>query len=330
MTRISSAFLLGYLVYCLIVFIVLKCIKFDLVYGLVAFLRRRQCSTTCINVSVVVYLLVIVLTPIAIAGAWAMSLKAGQGTDVVRSAGVILTILFSSSILLAFSSWYGSKWYLGRIVSTLLAFAVLAGWVFVLVTTLVPANFSFSGTSAILFSANFLPACYIVHEKTTHKDIPLAKLFTAIATKMAAPKANELEDHSPDETRLQKQEKEQKELDVIVGGLMEGENRYYWWRIAVSVVFYVIPLLAYGIVISANEEASLKGLGLQTPLFLIFSDLVIFTLREQSISFRSEGGSAFFVYDTLFQSAVLLLIRCLLCFQKDYWLIMYAVVYFLI
>ena len=27
---------------------------------------------------------------------------------------------------------------------------------------------------------------------------------------------------------------------------------------------------------------------------------------------------------------VLLLIRCLLCFQKEYWLIMYAVVYFFI
>ena len=60
------------------------------------------------------------------------------------------------------------------------------------------------------------------------------------------------------------------------------------------------------------------------------SDLVIFTLREQAISFRSESSSGFFVYDTIFQSMVLLFIRCLLCFQKDYWLIMYAVVYFLI
>ena len=190
MTRISSAFLLGYLVYCLIVFIVLKCFKFDLVYGLVGSLRRRQCSAACINFTVVIYLLVIVLTPIAIAAVWAMTLNTGKDPDMLRSAGVGLTILFSTAILLAFSAWYGSKWYFGKIVGILLIVAMLAGWTFVLVTTLIPSNFSFSGTSAILFSANFLPACYIVHEKTTHKDIPLVKLFTAIAEKMARPKVN--------------------------------------------------------------------------------------------------------------------------------------------
>ena len=61
---------------------------------------------------------------------------------------------------------------------------------------------------------------------------------------------------------------------------MDGENRYYWWRIAISVIFYVIPMLAFGILISVNEGEDLKGLGIQTPLFLMFSDLVIFTLKE--------------------------------------------------
>ena len=177
MAHISSAFLLGYLLYCLLVFIVLKCFKFDLVYGLVGSLRKRQCSAACINFTVIIYLLVIVLTPIAIAVMWAMALNKGEDPDMLRSTGVGLTILFSTSILLAFSAWFGSKWYFGKIVGALLAVAVLAGWVFVLVSSLIPKNFSFSGASAILFSANFLPACYIVHEKTTHKDIPLVKLF---------------------------------------------------------------------------------------------------------------------------------------------------------
>ena len=254
MTKVSAAFLIGYLAYCLIIFAVLKGFKFDLIYGLVGFLRKRQSSAACINVTVVIYLLVIVLTPIAIAVTWALTLHGAKGADNIRSAGVILTILFSTSILLAFSSWYGSKWYFGRVVGFLLGFAVLAGWIFVLVTTLIPANFSFSGTSAILFSANFLPACYIVHEKTTHKDIPLVKLFTAIATKMAKPKTDDAEEQAAGMTRLQKQEKEQKELESIISGLMDGENRYYWWRIAISVIFYVIPLLAFAIVIGANED----------------------------------------------------------------------------
>ena len=72
MTKISSAFLLGYLLYCLIIFIMLKCFKFDLVYGLVGSLRKRQCSTACIVFTIIIYLLVIVLTPIAIAVVWAM------------------------------------------------------------------------------------------------------------------------------------------------------------------------------------------------------------------------------------------------------------------
>ena len=118
-------------------------------------------------------------------------MNTGEDDDKLRSAGVGLTILFSTATLLAFSAWYGSKWYLGKIVAGLLIVAMLAGWLFVIVTILMPTNFSFSGTSAILFSANFLPACYIVHEKTTHKDIPLEKLFTAIAAKMAKPKAND-------------------------------------------------------------------------------------------------------------------------------------------
>ena len=111
---------------------------------------------------------------------------------------------------------------------------------------------------------------------------------------------------------------------------MEGENRYYWWRIAISVIFYVIPMLVFGILISVNEGEDTKGLGIQTPVFLFFSDLVIFTLKEQSISFKSEESSALFIYDTLFQSMVLLLIRGLLCFGKEYWLIMYAIIYFMI
>ena len=200
----STFFLLGYLLYCLIVFVVLKCFKFDLVYGLVGSLRKRQCSAACINFTVVVYLLVIALTPVAIAAAWTMAVHSGEDPELLRSAGVGLTVLFSTAILLAFSSWYGSKWYFGKIVGALLVVAVLAGWAFVFVSTLIPKNFSFSGASAFLFSANFLPACYIVHEKTTHKDIPLVKLFSAIATKMAAPKVNNAVEGVQDMTRLEK------------------------------------------------------------------------------------------------------------------------------
>ena len=61
---------------------------------------------------------------------------------------------------------------------------------------------------------------------------------------------------------------------------MQGENRFYWFRILAAIVLYVIPLIIYGIFVSANEETALKGLGYQTPLFLLASDLLVFSLRE--------------------------------------------------
>lgn len=134
-------------------------------------------------------LIAIMLIPTIIAFAWTGFLNAEE-SDTVRSAGVGLTILFSTSTLLAFSQWYGTKWSFNRIAGILLIIATLAGWVFVALTIFLPSNFSYSGTSAILLSANFLPACYIIHEKTTHKDIPLQKTFTQIAEHMAKTNPN--------------------------------------------------------------------------------------------------------------------------------------------
>jgi hypothetical protein len=150
----------------------LKCLNFDIVYGLARALRKRQFSSGSITVCVAAVLVLLLLIPTAIAFAWTGFLNS-EGSDSVRSAGVGLTILFSTAILLAFSQWYGTKWSFNRIVGILLIVATLSGWVFVALTIIIPENFSFSGTSAILLSANFLPACYIIHEKTTHKDIPL-------------------------------------------------------------------------------------------------------------------------------------------------------------
>ena len=98
----------------------------------------------------------------------------------------------------------------------------------------------------------------------------------------------------------QEETDETKELDRLIDGLLDSENRYYWTRIAVSVVFYVIPLVVYCIVIGYNEDDELKGVGIQTAVFLLASDSVVFTLKEQAISFKGEQSQVLFVYDTLF------------------------------
>ena len=191
MSKTSIFFLLGYLAYCLLVFGILKLLKFDLVYGLVGMLRRKKCGVGCIKIGIVVYLSLLGIIPLTIAVAWALTLSAEQDRDPLRSAGICLTILFSTAVLLSFSAWYGSKWYMSRVVGALMGIAVLSGWLFALVTIFLGSNFSFTGTSATLLSANFLPACYIVYEKSTHNDIPIKRLFSTVAEKMAKTKSNE-------------------------------------------------------------------------------------------------------------------------------------------
>ena len=60
------------------------------------------------------------------------------------------------------------------------------------------------------------------------------------------------------------------------------------------------------------------------------SDMVVFTLKEQAITFKGEQSQVLFIYDTLFQSGLLLSMRCLLCVYKEYWLVIYSVIYFVI
>ena len=75
--KVSGIFLFGYLLYWTLVFIMLKCLDFDLVFGLAKVLRKRQSSATCVNVSVVTALSSTILVPAMIAVAWTGFLNSG-------------------------------------------------------------------------------------------------------------------------------------------------------------------------------------------------------------------------------------------------------------
>ena len=96
-----------------------------------------------------------------------------------------MTVIVSTLVMLSFSTWYGARWYLGRLVGVLLIFAALAGWGFAVTILLLPSYFSYSGTSAILLSTNFLPAVYIIYKKNVNQDLPLKSLFREIAKAMS-------------------------------------------------------------------------------------------------------------------------------------------------
>ena len=105
--------------------------------------------------------------------------------------------------------------------------------------------------------------------------------------------------------------------------------------IAIAASAYILTLLAYFVVVMIREDSSIKLVGITTPIFVIFSDLVILSLREKPISVDGKSSVKELeitdvVYDQAFQSFVLLGVRFALCFNKHYWIIVYSVIYLLI
>jgi len=66
------------------------------------------------------------------------------------------------------------------------------------------------------------------------------------------------------------------------------------------------------------------------PIFILVSDIVILSLREQTVKIRAREGRQAFIYSPTFQSVILLFLRVLLCYNKDYWLMNQALVYFIV
>ena len=173
--RLSVYFILAYLGYLLISFIILKCVAdFDLILGLVRFMRKTNSSLCCIKATTIVYLCFFFLCPIIIASAWSIYIYDKSSTnDGVISAAIFLMLIFSTFVLLGAVVWYGAKWHVSKAVIVFFALGAASAWLFTLIVALTKENYTYSGVSAILLATNFLPACYILHKKTIWKDIPL-------------------------------------------------------------------------------------------------------------------------------------------------------------
>lgn len=184
--RLSVYFILAYLAYLATSFVILKYIsKFDIILGLVRFMRKTGSSIGCMKFTVVVYLAFFMLCPIIIAIAW--SIRIYQGThdnDGVIASAIFLMLMFSTFVILGGLVWYGNKWHVSKAVVIFFALGAFAAWLFTLVVSLTKENYTYSGVSAILLATNFLPACYILHKRTVWKDVPLFGLFKNLAFKI--------------------------------------------------------------------------------------------------------------------------------------------------
>lgn len=317
--RLSTFFMVAYLVYCVAMFFAVRGFDFDIVYGFVRKLRSNQSAATTIQTLLIIFLVVIMLGPVLISVTWAVMLFAND-KDIVNAVGVILMVLFSYTALLGVSQWYGAQWDLSRLSKVFLAIAGICGYFFALTVTVFPKTYSFSGATATLFSANFLPACYLVHKKTEWKDINLRHLFFRIAARLAKLKPGSNKDDKAS------QEEEQNAFKAILAENDESIKKDFKYQVIASAIAYIVPLAIYAAVLLIYQEDEGKGLAVVTPLFIVFSDIVILSLRDLHVT-TIEMRQGSFIYTTTYQSLHLLLVRCVLCFQRKYWLIMQSAIF---
>ena len=110
--------------------------------------------------------------------------------------------------------------------------------------------------------------------------------------------------------------------------MVNEENKYLRTRIFIAFILYLIPLVAQAVIIYFEANESIKTLGIVNLIFIMSTDLVILSLREQTIEIQGNESRAFFIYEPIFQAMVALLVRAILCFVPQYWLITYSVIFF--
>ena len=91
------------------------------------------------------------------------------------------------------------------------------------------------------------------------------------------------------------------------------------------VIAYLVSLIAYAIVIYLYNDEGYELVGAVNVVLLICSDLLIYVYRR-----HSGTSSVWLIENDQFKVLLLLVIRALLCFFMEYWLIMEASVFFIV
>lgn len=129
---------------------------------------------------------------------------------------------------------------------------------------------------------------------------------------------------------VQRRNYEDSKMQETLGRITDEENKHLWTSILIAGGLYLGTLVVYAVIFLAKEsEETVRGLAILYPVFLLLSDSVIVSLREQAVRIRQESKDKL-VYSTTFQSIVLLLNRVLLCYNKEYWLFNMAIAYFFV
>jgi hypothetical protein len=68
--------------------------------------------------------------------------------------------------------------------------AAISCAIFAILVTIVPSNYTYTGTTSIFLCLNFVPACYLLYAKSAWDDIDLKLLYTELSKQLMEGKFN--------------------------------------------------------------------------------------------------------------------------------------------
>lgn len=133
-------------------------------------------------------------------------------------------------------------------------------------------------------------------------------------------------------TPVQKRDHADKSMAQTITQITDAENKNLKTKLTGALILYLVTFGVYTGVFVAKEDSSdgTRGLAYLNPAFILASDFVILSLRAQTINIRKLEAERSIIYSPTFQSTVLLFSRVLLCYNKTYWLMNLAIVYFVV
>ena len=122
--------------------------------------------------------------PVGIDLAWANHIRTSVFEHWNTAYCIFFVVMFTSSTLIGFSTWYSHNWALKRTTTFCKWVGSISCALFALMMTFVPVNYTYTGATAIGLVLNFGPACYLIYLKARWDDLDLKLLYKTISKYM--------------------------------------------------------------------------------------------------------------------------------------------------
>jgi hypothetical protein len=182
LTTGAIVYVAAYAIYLALLFILLRfCFDFDLVFGCIKKCRNRKVTATSLSTYLIALLIVVGGIPIGLGVAWGLHMTYSKFVDWPSGCAIVLALTFTTCSIIGFSSWYSHNWSLNKPSRVLFYIAASACAIFAVLLTVIPKNYTFTGTTAIFLSINFAPTAYLIYLKARWDDVDLKLLYTEIS-----------------------------------------------------------------------------------------------------------------------------------------------------